>query len=437
MIVGQGALALEEQAVPVICPYTYDDQFFFVSTSQGRVPPANASALCASIGLGWANVTREQLPYLWMLQVKCYGPNAYGWLQNYAGLVSIANYWNLNHEYVESTHYYDSFTGVAICQRPVPATVTVDDVYTYVNYTLITESTTVTSTLIVPTGVTTYVGSVSTLTITKGSVSYTTVHALTTEYVRPPPHPYLLHANYPDKRRDQLKKKLPLKQQSGSKRATQWNVCPHSVNNYYVLQYEGENVSTFPDQTCKQVLGEDYDVANLTLPILQNLGGLLNECEVDYVNIGFWYQYQGLCSYVVNNPLVIGFLDFDAPNLGSDCLYAPYVLCYQALGANVSVTSIVPTGPYETVTETDVLETTETETETTTNLGVLLTTSTQTSVIDTFTLVATVTTSVTTATSTSTATSYCVVCSTGCSLTTTVVTEYIPQVTHRCDHCPH
>jgi hypothetical protein len=421
-------------SAPVPCNYNYLGQYFFYAENGNPALyyPAQGPQVCQSVGLAWANVTNAVLPYLWALQFKCYGFNSTVFFQNYQGLPGPDSYWVLSEEYVENSASYDGTQGALLCQVPGPLTTTDVETATEIETEVLSVMESVTTTLISQSVEmdTAYSAIVVTQTIVVDGTTTTTVCTTTTVYkphprYRPDYHPRDGHAhhnyNHSHRRRRQSQlheRKRPRQKPTGTEKAgwqavpSGWSVCSTSLNNFYVISYDGAQSPLLPDAACNQVLGPQYVLANMTLPILDNLQDMLGACEVDYATIAFWYQYQALCAYISQGPALVGFLDFDAPDLLSGCILQPQVICYQ--GPAIAETRSILTGPTNTVTQTsNVATTTQTSNVTVTDTLTVTTTQLTTTTVQTVVLEVTVTTTTTDVVTTETETATWTVCKRG------------------------
>ena len=184
--------------------------------------------------------------------------------------------------------------------------------------------------------------------------------------------------------------------------------CTDSVNDFYLVRANAPAVGA-KSNSAAHINGDEacgylgMQLANVTMPILDNLGTMFDSCLSYFDSFVFnsYYAWTPLCGYSYYygvDFIGIGINDVNP----AQCENAPWALC--RLGPAIIVTSTVTTGPFTTVT----LEISRTETVVVTESGSILETVTESDisiVTSTSFFPVTLTSSATVATNTVTSTS--------------------------------
>ena len=135
--------------------------------------------------------------------------------------------------------------------------------------------------------------------------------------------------------------------------------CPTSMNNFYIVSVglAGKAMRAANINGIEACAYFEYNLANITIPILNNLGSLWQACSVPVAVFNSYYGWTPLCGTYA--PGEFGGL-FINDISSADCNNTQWALC--RAGSPIVTTLTVPTGPFTT----DTIEIIRTETETVT-----------------------------------------------------------------------
>jgi hypothetical protein len=333
-----------------LCPVNVDNEFFIVRSlgpppksqlapKSVKQPPAffgfpfdEAEAACENFGYRLANLTVDDLLAVRTMAESCGDSDAgfwFGTLESlpipfdcfalFPGAVSVSN-----------STICDGSEFMAICQVP-------DDIIQYTTTrTTVTVVKTHTSSIFIPTATATY-------------TRFTDYSFIDEEITRTRTVTVTTHVH---RRREHHKAKQEQQE------AETYVTCSASINNFFLV--ENQDIDPLLSQTFEDACDTlGYPVANLTIPILNNLAPMFGSCGTSYAGANSYYSFTPLCLVASSNGLA--FFVFNNTQYLEFCINAQWALCRG--GPPVLTTSFIQTDEFTTVT-TRTITRTSTITET-------------------------------------------------------------------------
>ena len=369
--------AMAVAAPSTVCQYNLDNHYFIVSgQAGGLIPHSQYSTVCGVHGWRPANITADIIPDLLEVLEQCWPllPSNFPglWIGTFEALPTPYVCNSLYHEGSVTSSIYEcsNITLLALCEA-IPI-VTIPSILTELATTTEDVTSFLTTTLVYSTEtVTDYIVSRITLLITVGTSTLTTITTTSTS-CRTLTHTYTSTCrhqhrhDYSSEVDDWKNAKLAKVPAVPGEAQQDYIRCNASLNKFYLVRHN----PILKDHTSAQINATEacayfgYSLANITNPILENIQPLFVDCNLPTgtgIVFNSYYGWTPNCGFLAIGPRGgMGMNNVD----DYICDLVGWALCRD--GPPVVTTSIVPTGPFETVTIASVV-TTETDfvTETT------------------------------------------------------------------------
>lgn len=363
-------LALGEAAISV-CPFNLTGKYYIVygisTKSIGQtlagIPNNLTESVCSMSGLRVANITADDVPGILDIWQQCSNNIAQLglWLDYYEGLpVALdCNFLDDTGSVISSSSTCANGLFPVLCELVAD----VDETTTLTTTTTITFTTGGTSdALEIITSITTITAVAFTQIVTTEYKTLTNITSTTSTVtscnsVIPtccPNHNeyhFHIHNHYHNYvccgKKANLLKSIDVKARK-PKQTSFYRECDFSSNDYHLVNLtqlknlQSQNING--NEAC-QTFG--YTLANITAGVQTLISTLLQACNLSEAVFNGYYNYVPLCGIVGTDALVL-----DDQNL-TQCEGATVALCKD--GPNSGVASVVPTGPFVSNTETEIV----------------------------------------------------------------------------------